>query len=103
MQGVSPQEAKRLIDDGALLLDVREDAEWQAARIPGAQHLPLYSLPGRMDELPKDRPIVCQCAHGVRSAGAAHWLQRAGFTTYNLDGGIVAWHQAGLAIEEGAP
>ena len=74
-----------------LLLDVREPEEFEAARIAGATLIPLGELPGRLAELPKDKPLIVLCHHGVRSAHAVHHLKAAGFDARNLSGGIDAW------------
>ena len=53
---VSREEARKLIDEGAQLVDVRADHEWEAGRIAGATHVPLPELPQRAGEIDKDRP-----------------------------------------------
>lgn len=86
--------------DRPLVVDVRYDGEWREGHLPGAVHIPLGRLPERLDELPRDRPLVTQCRAGSRSAIAASVLQRAGFTRVaNLAGGYEGWTEAGLAIE----
>lgn len=74
-----------------LLLDVRQPEEYATARIEGAVLIPLGELPGRLAELPKDRPVVVMCHHGMRSAHAVHHLREAGIDALNLAGGIDAW------------
>lgn len=75
-----------------LLLDVRERPEASFASLPGSVLIPLGELPGRVDELPRDEPIVVYCHHGVRSARALSVLEQAGFTrARHLTGGIDAW------------
>ncbi|UTH75904.1 rhodanese-like domain-containing protein [Chromobacterium sp. IIBBL 290-4] len=75
-----------------LLLDVREDWEYQLARIEGSVHIPMNLIPIRMNELPDDAEIVAICHHGMRSAQVALFLQNAGFEqVINLKGGIDAW------------
>ncbi len=75
-----------------LLLDVREDWEITVSAFPDALHVPMREIPARVDELPVDRPIVCICHHGARSAQVAMFLQHRGFEqVYNLAGGIDAW------------
>lgn len=77
-----------------LLLDVREADEWHYCRIDGATHMPMSELPMRLAELPRDKPIVCQCHHGMRSAQVAQFLMEQGFANVtNLQGGIHAWSQ----------
>jgi len=73
------------------LLDVREPEEYALARIDGAVLIPLGELPGKLDALPKDVPVVVMCHHGVRSAHAVHHLRAAGVDALNLTGGIDAW------------
>ncbi len=73
------------------LLDVRQPEEYATARIEGAVLIPLNELPGRLAELPKDRPVVVMCHHGMRSAHAVHHLREAGIDALNLAGGIDAW------------
>lgn len=92
--------AHELIDgDGAILLDVREPKEWDAGHAPGAVHIPLGDLGARAGELPGDRTIVAVCRSGGRSQKATDTLRAAGYTVENLDGGMKAWHGAGLPLE----
>lgn len=80
------------------LLDVREDDEWTAGHIDGAQHIPLGELAARLDELPKDRIIVAVCRSGGRSDAAVGGLRRLGFKAENLEGGVNAWDRAKLPL-----
>lgn len=104
---VSPDEAHGLAagEEAALLLDVREDGEVAAGAVPGAAHVALATLPDRIDDLPKDRRIVCICRSGQRSARAAQFLSQRGFDALNMGGGMRAWAAAGLAVEkpDGSP
>jgi len=84
-----------------LLLDVREPYEWRQVRIPGALHIPMNSVPARLNELPKERPIVVFCAHGMRSFGVTHFLRQQGWEAFNLAGGITQWHIQGGEVEQG--
>jgi len=78
-----------------VLVDVREPWEHELATIPGSLLVPLAELPGRLAELPRGRPMVTVCHHGVRSAAAATLLRRAGFAAVrNLTGGVEAWATA---------
>jgi sulfur-carrier protein adenylyltransferase/sulfurtransferase len=75
-----------------VLLDVREQFEWDIARIPGATLIPLGELPSRMSELDSADEIVIHCKAGIRSANALRHLQKAGFSKLlNVEGGIMAW------------
>lgn len=87
------------------LLDVREDDEWQAGHIEGAQHVPLGQLAGRLDEVPKERTVVAVCRSGQRSGVAARGLGQRGYAAENLEGGVTAWTRAGLPLvtDAGAP
>lgn len=96
---IGPGEAEKLVRDGALALDVREPAEWQAGHVPGAFHLPLGQLEGGLRALPRDRRIVVICRSGSRSARATALLIRSGLDAVNLGGGMQAWAAAGLPVE----
>jgi rhodanese-related sulfurtransferase len=95
---VSREEAQKLIDEGAQLVDVRADHEWEAGRISGATHLPLDELPQRTGELDKDRPVLLYCRGGNRSTMAAAALAEAGYDATKLSEGIVGWAEAGLPL-----
>jgi len=90
----------------AYLLDVREPDEWAAGHIDGAVHIPMSGLMGRVDEVPKDRDVVVVCKVGARSAQVTAFLRQRGWEAVrNLDGGVVAWVDAGrpLVADGGAP
>jgi sulfur-carrier protein adenylyltransferase/sulfurtransferase len=77
---------------GVRLIDVREPHEWEINRIPGAELIPLDTLPSRLSELPQTEPIVLYCKSGVRSAEALALLKQSGFSTAtHLGGGINAY------------
>ena len=101
---LTPQRVAELLEEGAVqVVDVREPYEWDAGRIPGAQHIELERLAGRSSEIDRDRPVVFQCRLGARSAMATAAFRAAGWDAYNLAGGIQAWADAGLGLEpEGA-
>ncbi len=83
------------------IVDVREQHEWDAGHIPGAEHVALATVEQEIPRrFPKDAPIVTQCRSGVRSAKAAFALQQAGYTNVaSMAGGILAWEEAGLPVE----
>ncbi len=95
---VAPHEALQLLEQGAVMIDVRESHEWEAGRVAGARHLPLTNLSSHMNEIPKGRKIVVACRSGGRSAHAAKILHKAGHDVVNLRGGLHAWHLAGLPL-----
>jgi sulfur-carrier protein adenylyltransferase/sulfurtransferase len=85
---------KRMHDAGEpfVLLDVREDDEFEMARLPWAKHVPMGQVAERLGELPKDQPIVVMCHGGRRSQRVAQFLRQNGFAEVaNLTGGIDAW------------
>jgi rhodanese-related sulfurtransferase len=96
---VSRDEARKLIEDGAQLVDVRADHEWGAGHIAGAKHLPLAELAQRTGELDPERPVVLYCRGGTRSTMATDALTDAGFDAAKLSEGIVGWDEAGLSLE----
>lgn len=74
------------------LLDVREAHEWAICQVEGSRHIPMGTIPARLDELDPARPLVCICHHGGRSMQVAIFLERNGFgEVYNLAGGVDAW------------
>jgi rhodanese-related sulfurtransferase len=78
--------------DAPMLIDVREAWEWEIARMEGAVHVPMGSVPGRIDAFDRQRPVVVMCHHGSRSRQVALWLEAQGFVDVsNFDGGIDAW------------
>lgn len=96
---VSRDEAQKLIDDGAQLIDVRAEHEWEMGRISGAKHLPLAELSERVEEIDKDRPVVLYCRGGNRSTMAAEALAEEGYDAAKLSEGIVGWAEADLPLE----
>ncbi|HEY8824429.1 MAG TPA: rhodanese-like domain-containing protein [Candidatus Limnocylindria bacterium] len=87
------------------LLDVREQDEWDAGHIEGAQHIPLGELGDRLAEVPTEHVVVAVCRTGSRSDRAAKGLRMSGIGAENLDGGVTAWSRAGLPLvaKSGAP
>jgi rhodanese-related sulfurtransferase len=96
---VSRDEAKKLIEEGAQVIDVRADHEWEAGRIAGATHLTLAELPQRSGEIDKERPVVLYCRGGNRSTMAAAALAEAGYDAVKLSEGITGWAEAGLPLD----
>jgi len=95
---ISVTEAHRAAEAGdVLLVDVREQHEWDAGHAPGAVHVPLGEL--RQDSLPTDRPVVAICRVGGRSGAATEALAGVGYEVRNTTGGMLAWAAAGLPVE----
>lgn len=82
--------ARRLVQDGAWLLDVRSPEEYADGHIDGARNFPVDRLEAEVAKLPRDRPLVVYCAVGSRSARAAQILAAAGFDVRNL-GKMESW------------
>ncbi len=91
---ISPQELKKKLDtdESVLLLDVREQTEYDLVHLEGARLIPLNTLPNHIDSLPADQEIVVYCHHGTRSLYAIAYLHQNGFRdAKNLTGGIDQW------------
>ena len=105
--GISPNVASQMFaEQKTIIIDVRENDEWEEQHIEGAIHIPLDQVQSRLAELAeyKDSDIVMQCRSGRRSAIAGETLMKAGFTkVHNLTGGILAWDKGGLATVKGTP
>lgn len=87
----------------ALVLDVREQSEYDSGHILSSKHIPLGKLHDRLGELEKyrERPIVVVCRSGQRSSSACAMLGKKGFAqALNLNGGVMAWQKASLPLEK---
>lgn len=96
MEQIRPPELQAWLSDPArakpVLLDVREDWEFQTAHIAGSRLIPMGQISTRTGELAQDAEIVVICHHGGRSMQVAGFLERQGFArVYNLTGGVDAW------------
>ena len=102
--GIDVKQAQSMNKQGALLLDVREPAEYAEVHASNTKLIPLGQLGSRLQEIAvhKDQPIVVMCRSGRRSARAVSMLQEAGFTKVsNMSGGMIAWEDAGLEVIRG--
>ena len=101
---VGPADAVMLINrKDAVVIDVRDDAEFASGHITNARHIPEKQLSERMKELEKfkNKPVIVSCASGRRSASVADSLRKQGFAeVVALRGGISAWVQAGMPLEK---
>ncbi|HET7477038.1 MAG TPA: rhodanese-like domain-containing protein [Dermatophilaceae bacterium] len=88
--------------DGAVVVDVREPAEYVDGHIPGAMLVPMGQLPSRLSELDRARPVYVVCASGNRSSAMADYLARAGFDARSVAGGTAAWAKSGRPIVTGS-
>lgn len=98
---VNTDEATRLYNDDAFLLDVRSAAEYKDGFIGHAVNIPVADLNASVNRLPKDKenPVLIYCLSGARSARAASALVKQGYSNVShLGGGINAWKSAGLPV-----
>jgi len=104
IEDVAPEDAKRLQDGGAVLLDVRESDEWDAGHAPNAEHVPLAEVEGSVARF-AGQTVLTVCRGGGRSAKAAQMLALGGIDVRNVAGGMTAWMGSGLAVvsEDGSP
>ncbi len=97
MKTITAAELKQRIDSGnlnAILLDVREEGEWQVVNIPQAKLVPLQTIPAHAPNLPKDQEIIIHCKAGMRSARACEYLMSIGFDNVtNVEGGMDAFQK----------
>lgn len=95
------------LPDALVVLDVREQTEWDAGHVEGAVHVPLMDLPERVGELAASdgAQTLVVCRVGGRSAQATGWLAQQGIEAVNLEGGLLEWEAAGrpLISETGRP
>lgn len=97
---ITPDDTRAAVEAGdAVIVDVRNQDEWDAGRIPGSSHIPLADLSARAAELPTDREIVFSCLSGARSLMAAQAFQASGVQARSLAGGAIAWRDAQLPFE----
>jgi rhodanese-related sulfurtransferase len=98
---VVPTEASTRVEGGALLVDVREQVEWDEARIPGAVLKPLSQANSWYQDLPGDGEIIFYCRSGNRSGQIVRALiEQAGLSNVtNMSGGIIKWAEEGLPLE----
>lgn len=94
---IGPEQALAGLQEGRYhLIDVRGTSEFREGHIAGAQHIHLGMLPERIDEVPRDRPVLLQCRSGGRSAIGQSLLMSRGFgQVVNLEGGLLGWTRAG--------
>jgi rhodanese-related sulfurtransferase len=99
MPEVSAAEARKIIEDGAEVLDVRTDVEYAAGHIAGARHVPVADLQREGAALSKDTPVILYCRSGNRSGPAADAFAASGFDAHSIEGGLIAWDEAGFELE----
>ncbi len=98
---ITPDRARRLIEEGAILIDIRETDERARERIPGAQHLPLSRLDEADLAAHQGKPVIFHCRSGARTLSNAGRLAERfgeGCDAYVVEGGLEAWRKAGLPV-----
>jgi rhodanese-related sulfurtransferase len=98
---ITPERAKRLIEDGAILIDIREADEHARERIPGAHHLALSRLDDADLAVHQGKPVIFHCRTGARTksnAGRLAGRLGSGCDAYVVEGGLDAWRRAGLPV-----
>lgn len=102
---VEPTQAVQLINhEDAIIVDVRESAEYSQGHILDSLHIPLTSLDTQLDKLEKyrERPVILACQSGNRSGHGCRTLKQNGFDkVYNLRHGMTAWYNAGMPVTKG--
>ena len=79
-------------NDNFILIDVREDRELEVCKINQAIHIPMGTIPKRLNDIDSDKPVVVMCKSGGRSAQVCQYLNENGYSNiYNLNGGITSW------------
>jgi len=102
---IAPHDAIRLMNQGALVLDVRDSEPFAAGHIGEARHVPLKDLTGSAESLKKfrDKPVVTYCESGMNGGAAARELRKLGFSkVFNLRGGLGAWRHENLPVVRSA-
>ncbi|GFG53806.1 sulfurtransferase [Mycolicibacterium agri] len=85
-------------DESVVLLDVREDDEWQRGHAEGAIHIPMGQVPARMSEIDPNAKLFVVCHLGGRSMRVAGYLAQNGYAPINVAGGMQAWVDAGRPV-----
>ena len=98
---VSVDEAYQLYQDGTFVLDVRTPEEWNEFHAPNTTLIPLDELASRVNELPKDQPIVVVCRSGNRSQAGRDILLQAGYNATSMNGGLTEWRASGHPVVSG--
>jgi rhodanese-related sulfurtransferase len=95
---VTTDELAGAIAQGAYVVDVREDHEFEAGHVPNARHIPLGSVADNTESLPQGETIWLICQGGVRSMKAAEYLEAQGFDVVSVAGGTGTWISEGKEV-----
>lgn len=96
----APKLAKMLGENADIqVVDIRQPAEVASGTVPGAEVMPMHTIPLRIEDIKQDKPVVLVCRSGARSAQACMFLAQNGFENIlNLRGGIMGWAHSGLQV-----
>ncbi|MDQ0058228.1 rhodanese-like domain-containing protein [Paenibacillus harenae] len=94
-QDVAPEQLLAIMErgeaDASQIIDVRETYEWDYYHLDRTTLIPMNTIPGRLDELPSNKPLYIVCAHGVRSEAVCRYLEGQGYSgLHNVSGGMAA-------------
>lgn len=98
---VNVDQAYQMYQEGTFVLDVRTPEEWNEFHAPNTTLIPLDELAARVDELPKDQPILVVCRSGNRSQTGRDILLQAGFDATSMNGGLTEWRARGYTVVSG--
>jgi rhodanese-related sulfurtransferase len=98
---IDTDELAARLAEGARLLDVREPDEYEAGHVPGAELVPLATVPDRLDRFSSGAVTYLICQVGARSMRAAEYAAERGFEVVNVAGGTRAWIESGREVETG--
>jgi rhodanese-related sulfurtransferase len=101
IEEITVEELAPLLEEGAVLVDVRNVDEWVEARVPGVQLIPLGEFEARHPEVPPADTVYVICRSGARSMRACQFLAAQGRTAVNVAGGTLAWIDSGRPVESG--
>lgn len=99
---IDVDELARLLEQGARLIDVREPNEYEQARVPGAELVPLDTVPDRLERFAADGPTYVICRSGARSMRACEFVSQHGREVVNVAGGTLAWIDSGRPVDAGS-
>jgi rhodanese-related sulfurtransferase len=101
---LEPEEVARRVAEGDLLLvDIREQYEWDAGHVPGSRHVEIERVASRAPTIPRDQAVAFLCRGGVRAGMVATAFRAIGYDAYNVRGGFTRWFEHDLPTEpEGA-